>query len=403
MSVAIVVDTFPRWSERFIARELNELLRRGVAFKIYCLRAGDVDCERDPEFADLVPLRIVLPSCFLPSFARNMGLDAAAKERMGLVESELGVTAFRQIGCADTLTKLIREHGHEIVYAHFASLPSTLGWLAAAALKLPFVLSCHARDVFVEAQLLEHKMEYARAVFLCNKKALRHIELADCEPCEFADKIKMMPHGLPLEHYPFTPRRARNSLEPGLRLLTAGRFAPKKGFDDLLDALAQPELVGVRVELRMIGEGPERKALAKRIARHGLKDVMMPGQSLGPELRQHFAWADALVVPSVEKNGDSDGLPNVVLEAFAYGLPVIGTDAGSLADALDDSTGWVVSRELAHDDDAQFTHDLALTIRDVFMKADGAAQKALRARQLVEQRFDIRKNIEPLIAELTGP
>src|SRR5260221_10254208 len=82
MSAAVIVDTFPRWSERFIARELNELKRRGVAFTIYCLKAGDAECEHDPEFADLIAQRVVLPACFLPSFARNLGQDATAKERL---------------------------------------------------------------------------------------------------------------------------------------------------------------------------------------------------------------------------------------------------------------------------------------------------------------------------------
>ena len=394
MSVAIIVDTFPRWSERFIARELNELLRRGIDFKIYCLRAGDADCERDPEFADLVSLRVVLPSCFLPSFARNMGLDDAAKERMRLVESELGVTAFRQIGCAHSLTKIIREQRHTIVYAHFASLPSTLGWLAAAALNLPFVLSCHARDVFVDAQLLQQKIEYARRVFTCNKLALQVFKSRD-EQCT---KIRYMPHGLPLERFVFSVRRERSSLG-NLKLLSAGRLVPKKGFHNLIDALASQELKEAAIELTIVGDGPERKALLKRVERLGLSAVVtMPGVVLDARLQSYFESVDAFVMPSVETgDGDSDGLPNVVLEAFAIGVPVIGTDAGSLTDVLDATTGFVASVSPTP------VRQLALTIREVLMESERAAERALHARSVVQERYDIRKNIEPLITELTQP
>src|SRR5205809_6732355 len=96
MSVAVIVDTFPRWSERFIARELNELRRRGVDFFIYCLKAGDEACAADPEFSDLIARRVVLPECFIQSAARELGLDAAAIARRKRVDGEMGHTAFRQ-------------------------------------------------------------------------------------------------------------------------------------------------------------------------------------------------------------------------------------------------------------------------------------------------------------------
>ncbi len=406
MSVAIIVDTFPRWSERFIARELNEILRRGIEFKIYCLRAGDSDCDADPEFKNLLPHRIVLPSCFLPTFVRNVGADAAAKERLKLVEDALGATAFRQIGCADSLTKIIREHGHKIVYAHFASLPSTLGWLAAGALKLPFVMSCHARDVFVDAQvsLLAAKVQSARSVFTCNRKAEAYAKSILSDDESNVQKIDYMPHGLPFEHYPFSPRHERSPNGKKLRLLAAGRFVPKKGFNDLIDALARPDLDDAAIELTILGEGPERKRFVKQIERLGAgARISMPGVADAAEMTRQFESADAFVVPSIEIEGDSDGLPNVVLEAFAYGVPVIGTNAGSLTDVLNASTGFVVERVPSYSGGSRFTRDLALAIRKVLMEPEMASEKALRARDVIENHFDIRKNIEPLILALTSP
>ncbi len=406
MSVAIIVDTFPRWSERFIARELNELQRRGLDFTIFCLKAGDSDCERDLEFAGLIARRVVLPSFFLPSFVRELGMDDAAKERMKLVEKELGLTAFRQIGCANSLTKLIREHRHKIVYAHFASLPSTLGWLAAEALKLPFVMSCHARDVFVEPQLLEIKIECARRFFVCNSSALDHLqEYWFCRT--EADKLVLMHHGLPLEQYPYVERQKRLDRPKNITLLAAGRLVPKKGFDVLVDALVRVELEGVDVQLTLLGEGPERAALARRIAKLKLGSrVSMPGVVLDAELKKHFDSADAFVMPSIELphgaggDGDQDGLPNVVLEAFALGLPVIGTEAGSLRDVLNVETGFVPEPGLSNRVNSR---TLALAIREMALEPEQARKRANAARTVIEKRYDIRKNIEPLFKELTTP
>ena len=403
MSVAIIVDTFPRWSERFIARELNELQRRGLDFTIYCLKAGDSDCENDPEFAGLISRRVVLPSCFLPSFARELGMDDAAKERMRLVEKELGLTAFRQIGCADSLTKIIREHGHKIVYAHFASLPSTLGWLAAEALRLPLVISCHAQDVFGEGKSFGTRLQAARRIFACNKSAASCID--DYFWQYFEDqpsKLTFMPHGLPLEFYPYSPRADRLLHRKEVRLLAAGRFVPKKGFEILVDALALPELASMDVHLTLLGDGSKRAALVRRITQHDLASrVSLPGVVLDSELKMHFNSSDIFVMPSVPTHGgDRDGLPNVILEAFAIGLPVIGTNAGSLSDALNKETGFVAESDASESVTAK---SLAVAIREAITEPHSARKKAETARAVVEERYDIRKNIEPLFKELTTP
>jgi len=110
MSIAVIVDTFPRWSERFIARELNELLRRGLNLRLYCLRAGAEECAADPDFAPLMPFRVVLPFCFLPSRGSELGGDAAAQMRIEKAAEAIGSSGYRQIACANTLVRLMREN-----------------------------------------------------------------------------------------------------------------------------------------------------------------------------------------------------------------------------------------------------------------------------------------------------
>ena len=82
MNLAVIVDTFPRWSERFIARELNELVRRGIAVTVFCLKAGRVPAADDVEWAGWLARRKVIPRYVLPKFrppddAMQRRLDAA--------------------------------------------------------------------------------------------------------------------------------------------------------------------------------------------------------------------------------------------------------------------------------------------------------------------------------------
>lgn len=388
----MIVDTFPRWSERFIARELNELKRRGASLAIYCLKAGDCACDGDPEFADLMQHRIVLPACFIPSAARDLGVDEASLLRRALAEAELGLTAFRQIGCANSLVKLLRGQKPSAVYAHFANLPSTLAWLAAEALGLPLFISAHARDVFVEAQVLSEKIRYARRIFTCNKKARSFLEAAQMKtPVE--GRIQFMRHGLPLDAFAFKAREIPAADAP-FKLLAAGRFVKKKGFGDLIEAFSLLPENGPPMSLTILGDGPERRKFEARIAKLGLASrVALPGSAQGQALKAFFDAADALVVPSIElDDGDSEGVPNVMLEAFATGLPVIGTQSGSAGEVLSTETGTLAP---GRDPDA-----LAEILGAFAIAPERAIEKSRAARALVDERYDIRKNIEPLAREL---
>ena len=100
----------------------------------------------------------------------------------------------------------------------------------------------------------------------------------------------------------------------GLRLVAAGRLSEQKGFDRLLPLIAQ---LRSDTHLTIYGEGPDRGALERQVVQLGLQGrVAMPGFTRA--LPAALAGADAFVLPS-----RWEGLPNVVLEALALGVPVI--------------------------------------------------------------------------------
>jgi glycosyltransferase involved in cell wall biosynthesis len=374
--LAVIVDTFPRWSERFIARELRELARQGVYLTVFCLKAGNAS-DTDHEWDGLRERRVVLPASLLPARIPS-GIPQAQRERFAAVK--------KLFGCNNRAIKfgaLLREGGCEHLHAHFASLPSTLGWLAAGLAGIPFSLSVHARDVFVEAQLLREKCADAAAVFTCHPGARDFLKKT------IGVNTTLMPHGLPLDKFPYAPRGGSLAKIP--RLAAVGRFVPKKGFDTLLDAAADPALQAAAFELHLIGEGPERARLQKRILRLGLQGKARIIEPLyGAELRREFDAADALIAPFQQAaDGDMDGVPNVVLEAFALGLPVIGTQSGSLGAVLTPETGEVVP--------AQNPAALARALASFIASPARLKPRSVAARSLVETRYDIRRNMEPLL------
>jgi colanic acid/amylovoran biosynthesis glycosyltransferase len=164
-----------------------------------------------------------------------------------------------------------------------------------------------------------------------------------------------------------------------LRALAIGRFVEKKGFAHLIDALARtPD----GISLRLVGDGPLRTDLEARCRAHGLGDrVTFAGWRPFDAIADELAQADVLVAPSVTAaDGDMEGLPLVIIEAMATGLPVIGSDHSGIPEVVvDGATGIVVPER-----------DAAALAAALERMRDGAFRKMLgsAARTRVEREFD---------------
>ena len=141
---------------------------------------------------------------------------------------------------------------------------------------------------------------------------------------------------------------------------------------------------GTPVQLTLVGGGPEEPSLRQLAAELALTPpITWAGVVPRTAVRDYLLQADGLVVPSVvAKDGDQDGIPNVVLEAMASGTPVIGTDAGGLGEVLSDQTGFLC----APGDPAE----LAEKIRETWRNPRVAREKCRNARTLLESEFDAR-------------
>lgn len=113
----------------------------------------------------------------------------------------------------------------------------------------------------------------------------------------------------------------------GFTLLFLGRLVPVKGVDLLMRAVAS---VRPRVRLRIAGDGPERTRL-RALARELGIDAVFEGWVRGERKEALLRSCDALVVPS----RPADGLPTVLFEARARGIPIIATRAGAIGDYFD--------------------------------------------------------------------
>jgi glycosyltransferase involved in cell wall biosynthesis len=369
MTIAYLLHTFPSLSETFIAREIEALRRRDFEVQVWAMNAG--------EGAHALPAENW----------KNRGAKLAAKiggpEAQQKYFQEMGARWWRDNA------ELLRDVQH--IHAGWASFPAELAQGAAQIAGLPWSFSGHARDLWVEGRGLDAKLRSARFAAVCTRAGQRL--LAQQAP-DAAHKVLYAPHGLEMSRFEFLPRTME--MDAPLKILSVGRLVEKKGFVVLLQSCALLQAEQFDFYAVLVGEGAQQGELEQLKMQLGLDErVQLVGAQSGEEVYAGMQEADCLVVPSVvADDGDRDGLPNVLLEAAAVGLPIVATNAGSITDFLD----FTIAR-LCEPGDAE---ELASALREVRSDAQTTQTLARAARERVENLFDIDQNIEVLVQAFRG-
>jgi glycosyltransferase involved in cell wall biosynthesis len=348
--LAIVVKGFPRLSETFVARELQGLEARGIAFSLHALRKPGGD-------AALVDNRVKAEPQYLPEYLHEAPLDVArafgaARSLAGFgaawrafrtdLSNEFARTRVRRFGQACVLAAQIRASVTHI-HAHFAHSPTSVARYAALMRGISFSISAHAKDIWTTPDWdLRRKIDSAAFVTVCNKAGFDRLQsLGGAAP------LTLMYHGLSPEVIADAPRmqsRDGSNVADPVRIVCVARAVEKKGLRRLLDALAAlPREVSWRLD--HFGGGDllaELKAKARALDLD--RGVTWHGPRPHHEVLAALDRSDLFVLPAVVgSDGDKDGIPNAVLEAQARGLAVLASRVGGIDEAVDDSrTGRLV-------------------------------------------------------------
>ncbi len=167
-------------------------------------------------------------------------------------------------------------------------------------------------------------------------------------------------------------------------LVAAGRLSPEKGHRVLLEAMARLADMDPPVHLLLLGEGVEEATLRRQAQLNGsAARVVFAG--FRPQPLPYMAAADVVVNPSF-----SEGLPNVLLEAFSLGKPVIATDVGGTSELVHhERTGWLVPPGDAA--------ALAARIRSALAEPGAARTVGERARRRASAEFSFAGQTEALL------
>ncbi|MEK9141118.1 MAG: glycosyltransferase [Nitrospirota bacterium] len=222
------------------------------------------------------------------------------------------------------------------LHAHFCHGATTMAMFAGMLSDLPFSFTAHAKDIYLPklnpGDLLQLKLRRAKFVVTCTEANQHHLQ----EISSQSGPIHAIYHGVDTARFAPSIDRPAPAIPT---ILSVGRFVEKKGFPFLIEACRIIRDHGVPFRCRIVGEPDEQTDLVQNlIRRYDLEQEVSIGPGMAQEeLRTIYQEATVFVLPChIVENGDRDGIPNVLAEAMASGIPVISTSVSGIPEIIED-------------------------------------------------------------------
>ncbi len=397
--ITLVLKGYPRLSETFIAQEIKALEQRGLQITLASLRhptdttTHPVHDEIQapvlylPEYLHQEPLR-VLKAWWkvrrLPGYATCLGQWWQDWKR------DRSRNRLRRLGQAWVLAAELPPCTEQL-YAHFLHTPASVTRYCALLTGLPWSASAHAKDIWTsEPWELREKLAELKWLTTCTEANYQYLKSLAADPA----RVHLVYHGLDFRRFAALEsapqQRDGREKEDPVRLVSVGRAVAKKGYDDLLTALAALP-ADCAWQLTHIGGGPLLKQLKQQAAQLNI-DTRIEWLGALPQqnVLDYYRASDLFVLASkIVDDGDRDGLPNVLMEAQSQGLACLSTSISGIPELIrHPHTGWLVNPA----DAAALSQALLQLIRHPELRS--ALGRA--GQQRVRQTFDIERGIDQL-------
>jgi glycosyltransferase involved in cell wall biosynthesis len=415
--IACVMGTFPTLTETFVVGEILELRRRGLPIALYALgRSGASTVQ--PEAVRLsAEVRYATPLWAPRLLAANARWLRREPWRYARTVALLVRRAWRNplhllktlyiFPKAVELGEHMARQGVGHVHAHWATYPTTAALVVSEVTGLPYSFTAHAGDVTVFRTLLAEKVRRARFVVTCTQDLCA--DLRSLLPWPASGKVHLNYHGVALERFAFRERPGSGTPT----IVACGALYTRKGFADVIQACRILRDGGHDFRCVIVGDGPQRPALAAQIEGSDLRDrVTLVGAVPHAEVVRYYQEGDVFVLPCrerplriwdpeadlvksleawLEPSGGviRDGIPNVLAEAMATGLPVVTTPISGIPELVRDGSNGLL---VPPGEPAPLARALAQLLTDAALRR----RLGRRAAEDVRARFDRRRHVASL-------
>lgn len=398
--LGMVLKGYPRISETFIANEILLLEEWDIPIRIFSMRH-----PREPFCHDSVR-RIRARVDYLPTelfidFPRLLLAGALAGARLPAqfaAALRMAAARFHRTRSPGTIKHLLQaaflvtrflRRAPEVVHlhAHFAHSPTSVAMFASLLSGVNFSFTAHAKDIYTsDARQLREKISRAALVVTCTEYNRQYLaRLAS----DSATPVFRVYHGIDLRLFNGggAPRRPR----PPYRILTIARLTAKKGIPTILRALVLLRDRNIPFQYTLIGDGEDRDDIIQLIFDLGLQDrCRWQGTRPHAGIIEEFQRADLFALGcEIGPDGDRDGIPNVLVESLAMGVPAVSTSVSGLPEIIRNETSGLLS---APGDAGAMAENMRRLLTDEALRH----RVISGGRELVQSSFDNRR----LIGEL---
>ncbi len=395
-----LVSQFPSIHHTFILREVTELRRLGMQITAVSM----MECDRPPDqlseteraersvtvYASLGRLGQVVAAnlrCAVRSPLRYVRA-VVASPFVGISRGEprwKGFVRLAQAGCA---ADAFRAAGVTHFHAHFTS---TVARLTSRLSGLPWSITVHGPAEFddvVGTRLAEKVAEAAFTVVISHYGASQVCRAV--EPVLW-DRVEVSHLGVDVTRFSASTRdrSVRSDAQP-FEVACVARLAPVKGLRILIEAIGYVRDAGIPVQLRLVGDGPDRaqlEALARSLRLEG--QVHFEGWRNESEVKALLERADAFALTSF-----AEGIPVVLMEAMAMGLPCVSTWVNGIPELIEHRVNGLLTA-------AADPRATAAALIELYEQPALAAKLGAEGRAAVTARFNLPTNVAALARILT--
>lgn len=393
MKIAYMMSRFPKISETFILYEILEQQRLGNTVEVYPLLREHQPVTH-PEAERLVERAHFHPFISLPIIGANLHFlmrqpVTYLKALFEVLSGTFGSTNFFW-GALAYFPKSVRfayemqQQGIEHIHAHFCNHPAVAALIIHRLTGIPYSFTAHGSDLHKDKRMLDKKV--AASAFAVTVSHFNKTEMLKACGENWRDKIHIIRCGIDPEV--FLPAEQQRNGKALFRIICVGSFEEVKGHKYLVEACQILRAAGIDFVCDLIGDGPVRGQVAKQIADLDLKDqVIIHGSLKRQNVAEMMRAADVKVLASVPTaEGKREGVPVVIMEAMASGLPVISSQLSGIPELVENGHTGIL---LPPGDAAA----LARALQKLHENPELRFQMGRAGREKVLREFNLKRNV----------
>jgi len=398
-SIAYLVSRYPTLSMIFVLREVRAL--RALGFRIETASINPPDrpaaeltaAERDEAARTYCVKGHGVTGAAAAHLRTLFGNPAGYFRGLAMAFSLAGLDAARLALNFAYFTEALmvggwmRRNGQSHLHVHLGSQAASVGLFTQRVFGVGYSLTVHGPDEFFDAEGQYLAQKIAAADFIVCISDFTRSQLMRLSPPSLWGKFEVVRLGVDPANFAPASRPADQNADASFEILCVGRLTPAKGQHVLIEAVGRLVRDGREVRLRLIGNGPDEASLrdsAARLAPPGV--VVFEGAVNQDRIRSFYATADCFCLASF-----AEGLPVVLMEAMAMGLPCVSTFIAGIPELIRNGEDGLL---VPASDIGALAEALARLIDEPELRQRLAAS----GRQRVLQQYDLARNVEALAA-----